>query len=272
MKKGIRAHDIPELGLTNIVRSACENDIEYLQLIPEKSIPDFETGRFTVEYAERIKRELDGVKIAILGSYINPSNPNDDELEKELDKFKEKIKYASILNPIAVGTETGIFKTDMTNSEEAYERVLNSMRVLVAEAEKYGVCIGIEGVHCFVINTPQKLKRLIDDLNSENVKAIFDICGYLTPETYKNQDQIINDMFELLADKICVLHIKDYVIENSKFKGVIPTEGIINYRLILEKMVEYGVDVPLISEEREITDAVRGLEKLGGLMRTEERH
>ena len=175
---------------------------------------------------------------------------------------RKKITYASVLNPIAVGTETGIFKLGMTESKEAYERVLTSMTELVAEAEKYNVCIGIEGVHCFVINTPQKLKRLIDDLDSDNVKVIFDIGGYLTPDTYINQDKIISDMFELLADKICVLHIKDYIIENGKFKGVIPTKGIINYKLIVDKMGEYGVDVPLISEERGISDAVIGFEGL----------
>lgn len=266
MKKGIRCHDILENDLYNIARSARENDIEYLQLILEKSVPDFEVGKFSEEYAQSLKQALGESKLAILGSYINPSNPDDGELAKELDKFKEKIRYASILNPIAVGTETGIFKVGMTDSEAAYERVLSSMRELVAYAEKYNVCIAIEGVHCFVINTPQKLKRLVDDLDSDNVRVIFDIGGYLTPDTYMNQDQIINDMFDLLADKICALHIKDYVIENSKFKGVIPTQGIINYKLIADKLVEHGLDVPLISEERGIADAVIGLESINKLM------
>ena len=110
MKKGIRGHDIRAEGLSNISLSAKEHSIEYLQLVLEKSIDGFKTGNFTNAYALNIKNKLSGTKIAILGSYINPSNPNDDELTFDIDKSKEKIKYANVLNPIAVGTETGIYK------------------------------------------------------------------------------------------------------------------------------------------------------------------
>ena len=58
------------------------------------------------------------------------------------------------------------------------------MREIVKEAERYNVNIGIEGVHCFVINTPQKMKRLIDDLDSDNVKVIFDPVNYLNINNY----------------------------------------------------------------------------------------
>ena len=109
----------------------------------EKSIDGFKTGNFTNAYALNIKNKLSGTKIAILGSYINPSNPNDDELTFDIDKSKEKIKYANVLNPIAVGTETGIYKEGLTDSEEAYQRVLETMKEIVSEAEKYGVNIGM---------------------------------------------------------------------------------------------------------------------------------
>ena len=143
MKKGIRGHDIRAEGLSNISLSAKEHSIEYLQLVLEKSIDGFKTGNFTNAYALNIKNKLSGTKIAILGSYINPSNPNDDELTFDIDKSKEKIKYANVLNPIAVGTETGIYKEGLTDSEEAYQRVLETMKEIVSEAEKYGVNIGM---------------------------------------------------------------------------------------------------------------------------------
>lgn len=225
----------------------CENlDISYLQLVLEKSIDGFEFGMFTNEYADVIKKRLGNAEIAILGSYINPSNPDDASLSRDIQKFKEKIKYASILNPIAVGTETGIYKEGLTDTEEAYQRVLNSMREIVKEAERYNVNIGIEGVHCFVINTPQKMKRLIDDLDSDNVKVIFDPVNYLNINNYINQDTIIEDMFTLLADRICVLHAKDFIAENGEFKSAAPAEGMLNYKLILEKMSEYSLDIPII--------------------------
>lgn len=249
MKKGIRGHDVSVKGLREICKKCKEFDIEYLQLVLEKSVDGFEFGHFTEEYANSIKEQLGDMQVAILGSYINPSNPKDEELKHDIDKFKEKIKYASILKPIAVGTETGIYKEGLTDSEEAYQRVLSTFKQILPYAEKNNICIGIEGVHCFVINTPKKMKRLIDDLASNNVKVIFDPVNFLNINNYQNQDEIINETFDLLAEKICVIHAKDFVVENGVFKITKQTYGKLNYKLIFEKMKEHNLDVPIICEE-----------------------
>lgn len=267
MKKGIRGHDIKATGIENISLSAKEHGIEYLQLVLEKSIDGFKLGDFNEKYAEKLKCQLGECRVAILGSYINPSNPNDDELETDIAKFFEKIKFASILNPFAVGTETGIYKEGLTDSEEAYSRVLETMKKIVAEAEKYNVNVGIEGVCWFVINTPKKMKRLVDDLNSDNVKVIFDPVNYLNINNYQTQNDMINDIFSLLGDKICVLHAKDFTVENGEFKMAKPTEGMLNYKLIFEKMSEYNLDIPIICEEINEDEAVIAFDKLESLRR-----
>jgi sugar phosphate isomerase/epimerase len=200
--------------------------------------------------------------VAILGSYINPSNPDDELLDLDVKKFEEKIKYASVLNPIAVGTETGIYKSGMTDSDEAYERVLETLRKIVATAEKYDINVGIEGVHCFVINTPKKMKRLVDDLNSPKVKVIFDPVNYLNGDNYSGQNEMIEDMFALLADKICVIHAKDFTVENGEFKAAKPAEGMLNYKLIFEKMKEHNLDIPVICEDANEEDAAAAFERL----------
>lgn len=267
MKKGIRGHDIRAVGIENIATTAKEHGIGYLQLVLEKSISDFRLGDFSEAYAEKIKNQLGDTEVAILGSYINPSNPDDEGLATDIEKFKEKIKFATVLNPIAVGTETGIYKEGMTNSEEAYQRVLATMKEIVKDAESCGVNVGIEGVCWFVINTPKMMKRIVDDLNSPNVKVIFDPVNYLNADNYEWQDEMIEDMFSLLADKICVLHAKDFVIENGEFKMVKPGEGMLNYELIFQKLKEHNLDIPVICEEINEDEAVIAYEKLEELRR-----
>ena len=262
MKKGIRGHDVVASGLNSICQKCLDNGIEYLQLVLEKSVQNFKYGIFSEEYANTLKKELGSLKLAVLGSYINPSNPDEEALRQDIAKFKEKIKYASILNPIVVGTETGIYKEGETDSEEAYQRVLLTIKELTSEAEKYGVCIGVEMVGCFVINSPKKLKRLIDDIGSDNVKAIFDPVNILNIDNYKNQDEIINETFDLLRDRICTVHAKDFCIENGEFKMVKPTEGLLNYRLIFEKLKEHNLDVPIICEEITDDDAKKAFKRL----------
>lgn len=271
MKKGIRAHDVAAKGLSNICKKCFDEDIHYLQLVLEKSVEGFEFGKFTEEYAENLKKELDDMKIAILGSYINPSSSNPKELKKDIEKFKEKIRYASILKPYAVGTETGFYSDVMSdklnNTQEAYTHLLKNLGELVCEAERYNVNIGIEGVHCFVINTPEKMSKLIRDLNSENAKVIFDPVNYINVGNYQNQDKIIENAFELFADKIIVIHAKDFIVENNTVKNVIPGEGLLNYKLIFKKLKEYKLDIPIISEEISDEKALKAFENLSKIQK-----
>ncbi len=262
MKKGIRGHDLKTCGVKKTAEKCESIDFEYLQLVFEKTIPNFEQGKFSEKYAEQIKRELGDIKVAVLGSYINPSDPDEKQLENELSAFKEKIHYASILKPIVVGTETGIYIEGKTHTKEAYQYLLKNIKELVKEAEKYDVSVGIEGVHLFVINSPEVMKRLIDDVDSTNIKVIFDPCNLINEENYLNQDEMINSMFDLLSDKIAVFHAKDFVIENGSIKLVLPGEGLLNYELIFKRL---SPDIPIIVEELdelEATTAFSTLEKM----------
>lgn len=267
MKKGIRGHDVLASGLENIAARCRETGIEYLQLVLEKSVDGFEAGNFSEDYAKELKSQIGDMKIAVLGSYINPSSPDEEGLKYDLFRFKEKIRYATILNPIVVGTETGCYIEGLTYSEEAYQHLLKSVKELVEEAEKYDVNIGIEGVHVFVIDTPQKMKRLMDDLNSDNARVIFDPINLININNYKEQDKIINDMFNLLADKIAVIHAKDFVLEDEKIKTVAPGEGMLNYELIFKNLKEHSLDIPVIVEEFDENKAVTAFEYLEKIRR-----
>lgn len=267
MKKGIRGHDVQENGLANIANRCRELGIDYLQLVLEKSIDGFESGNFSEEYAKEIKNSLGDIKIAVLGSYINPSSVDKKGLEYDLFRFKEKIRYATVLNPIVVGTETGVYIEGQTDSEEAYQYLLKNIRELLVEAEKYNVDIGIEGVHIFVINTPQKMARLMGDLDSDNARVIFDPINLISIDNYKEQDKIINDMFGLLANKLAVIHAKDFVVEDGRIKIVAPGEGMFNYELIFKKLKEYNLDIPVIIEEFDENKAVTAFEYLEKIRR-----
>ena len=269
MKKGIRCHDVSAKGLESIVKRCRELDIEYVQLVLDKSIENFEYGKFSKEYAENIKEKLGDMKIAVFGSYVNLSASKPEERKTELYKFKEKIEYASVLKPMVVGSETGFYgdvmSDDANNTEEAYNQLLKNLKELVEVAEKQNVNIGIEGVHCYVINTPRKMARLVSDLSSENVKVIFDPVNYININNYEKQDEMIEEMFALLSDKIVAFHAKDFVVEENKIRNVIPGEGILNYKLIFKKFKEYGVDIPIISEEISDIDAVKAFKNLAEL-------
>lgn len=262
MKKGIRFHDVNMPTIEDSVVFCKNNKIEYIQLVLEKSVEGHAEKNFSVEYAMQLKSKFEPLKIAVLGSYINPSSLDEEVLELQLQKFEKAVRFASILNPIVVGTETGFCANECSSidsTEFAYQHLLKSIKRLVKFAESYKVHVGIEGVHCFVINTPKKMKRLLDDLSSDWVKVIFDPINYLNGTNYMDQDEIINEAFSLFADKIAVIHAKDFVIDGKELKRVPLGTGLLNYNLIFKHVKDKGLNVPVISEEYSKQQAVEGL-------------
>lgn len=272
MKKGMRIHDISVKDLKGIIACCKDYDITEGQLVFEKTVPGFEFGRYSDEYANELKSVFADIHICVLGSYINPSATNPEELKTGLDRFKEKIRYASVLKPTVVGTETGFYgdemSDDVNNTEEAYQHLLKNVSELVKEAEKYDVCVGIEGVHCFVINSPDRMERLLNDLGSDNVRVIFDPVNLINISNYKQQDDIINAMFDKVGEKIVVLHAKDFVIEDESLKMVIPGEGLLNYKLIFERMKKLNLDLPIIAEELDEKKAALAFENLAKIQKS----
>jgi sugar phosphate isomerase/epimerase len=273
MKKGIRGHDVRVDSLADLAEYLDGEGIEYVQLVLERSLTDFKVGSFSEEYAKRIKAELGAAKIAILGSYINPSETDEAALAYEKERFKEKVRFARILEPISVGTETGIYGNSPVTcqSEEAYLHVLSVLTELAGYAKSLGVNIAVEGVSAFVINTPKKMKRLVDDIPYDNVRVIFDPVNYLTRENYTSQREIINEAFELLSDKMVAIHLKDFLPEGEGFIFPDPGQGELDYKLIFENIKRYGVDVPLILEGVDGARASDTFLRLGNIAKEGER-
>ena len=252
---GVRGHDIMADDLPELAEKLNEYGIDSVQLVLKKSYKNFREGMFTPSLAKNIgkifaEREVD---ISVLGCYINPSNTNKEILEQEMTYFIESLKYARYMNAGVVGLETGFVGDECipenNHTEKAYQYLLSNMKVLRDAAEKLGVMIAVEAVSGFVINSPEKMHRLISDLDSPNMAVIFDILNLFTVDNYRHQDEIIQKMFELLSDKIEVIHLKDFKVEDNQLKQCPIGEGLMNIPLILSLIKEYKPRIPVILEE-----------------------
>lgn len=258
MRIGIRGHDIGNYELDKIGRVMQNKGLKSIQFIPKKLISEFEItkGSFTPGMAQYINNTLNqyGVNISILGCYINLANPDDNELDELLETFKEHIRFAKYLGCSIVGTETGALNreyvyTEKNHTEEAFQRSLNSIKILVEEAEKFGVVVGIEGVTKHVMNTPERLKRALDSINSNNLQVIYDPINFIDESNYDKQDEIIKKSFELFGDKIMIIHAKDFVYKNGKIEQVSIGEGQFNYPLLLSLIKEKKPYIDIVLED-----------------------
>ena len=240
---GGRAHDFGRLPVEELALKVSKQGYSYIQLALAKAIDEIDSslGKLSPGMANYIRDIFnnENISIAVLGCYINLIHPNVDERKNQLDRFKEHIRYARDFGCSIVGTETGSLKAgnscDYDNeSEVAFKTLIQSLRELVKEAEKFGVIVGIEGGKNEVVSTPQKMRRVLELIPSNNLQVIYDPTNYLSPNDFQDQNKIIKEAFELFGDKMVALHAKDFVISNGKVITVVAGKGELNYGLILK--------------------------------------
>lgn len=247
MRFGMRCHDVIHNNLEDLAESIQEKNFKsvHLALTKVKTDFDFKKSYITPGMAKHVRDTFGrrGISIDILGCYVNLAHPDDAELKVLLDRFKEHIRFARDFGCSLVGTETGALNKEYVegpenNTEEAFLRTLNSVKELVKEAEKFGVIVAIEGVAKHVINTPERMKRVLDNIDSNNLQVIFDPTNYITPENYKNQDELIKQAFDLFGNRIVAVHAKDFICEDNEIKLAPIGKGLLNYELLLSELKE----------------------------------
>lgn len=235
---GIRAHDIEKNSVKEIANEVSNKGLSAVQLALAKSIKQFSTstGSLSPGYARHIQNTFQesGVQIALLGCYINMIHPDLEKRKENLERFKEHIRFARDFGTSIVGTETGSVLPGMGYSENNYgeqpfQDVVSSVRELVEEAEKFGVIVGIEGGINHPIHTPQRVKRLLDEIASNNLQVIFDPANFMSLDNYKDQESVFEEAINLFGDRIVIIHAKDFIIENDWIKMVPVGKGQLDY-------------------------------------------
>jgi sugar phosphate isomerase/epimerase len=220
---GLRGHDIAD-NFDDMCRVAKNSGIKKLQFALAKTVNDvnFDTIGYDSELSFKIKKQLDDydLHVSVLGCYINPIATDKKQLNTQLTRFKNFLYYAKDFSADVIGTETGLLDTlEKTHSEENYLNFVENMRPIVKEAEKLGVTVGIEPVYSNTIFSPQRMRRLLDDINSESLGVILDVSNMTYPQTRYMQCDIINDSFDLFGDKIKAIHLKDFTFDDEGKKS-----------------------------------------------------
>ena len=268
---GVRAHDMEKRPLEELSEAIATKGFTCIQLALRKSIEDMniKPGSLSSGLARSIRHSFQQhqVDIAVLGCYINVIHPNLDERNKGLDFFKEHLHFAKEFGCTIVGTETGnvyadIKYTEENFREEPFQAVVNSVRDLVNEAEKFDVIVGIEPGVNHPIYSPKTMKRLLDTIPSKNLQIILDPVNLLTPETYKNQEHIIQEAFDLLGDRIVIIHAKDFTIKDGEIKMVSVGQGLLDYKKIFSFVKEKKPDMQILMESTKEKDMEKSISYL----------
>ncbi len=226
LRLGIRFHDTAELPFEERVKAAEGQGFScvHIALSKIKDIPS-DISALTSGYANYLKGCFDkaGLSVAVLGNYLNLCDPDPDRLSGILKKYEAHIRFASYLRAGVVGTETGAPNSsydcsdrEAVRSESAYVSFRENVKKVIGYAQHYGVTFAIEPVYKHIIYSPERARRLLDEVASENLRIIFDPVNLLDPDRLEERDEVLQKAMELLSEEIAVIHLKDFIPEKRE--------------------------------------------------------
>lgn len=242
MQIGVRLHDGEKLPLEELLPIIKNRGFKCGHLALTKSISEYSVGvpALTPGLAMYLRRLFaeNCIDIAVLGCYLNLCTPDEEALAVNVEKYKAHIRFASHLGCGVVGTETGApnkeYKYEPAcHTEEALELFIKNLRPIVEYAEKMGVIFAIEPVWKHIVSTPQRARRVLDEINSPNLQIIFDPVNLLCYDNYNDRERIFDDAMTLLGKDIAVVHIKDFVVGENDLTSVAAGDGEMDYTKII---------------------------------------
>lgn len=256
MNLGVRAHDFGKLPAEELARQIAAHGLNCIQLAPNKAIAgcDDDTKGFDPAYARDLRDTFKGhgIHISVLGCYINLGDRDEAVRRPQLERFKHYLRAANDFGCPIVGTETGSLNSDFSRhpdngGDEAFANVLSSVRELVQVAEEHNAIVCIEAVERYVISSPARLRRLVDEIASPHLKVIYDPVNLLWSTNCDRESEILDAAHTLLGPVTRILHAKDYTIENGAFRELSAGQGRLNYRKVLhwQKTQPQPIDILL---------------------------
>lgn len=253
---GTLAHTAGHLPLKQLTEKLSGRGIDFVQLALSKAISDFDAslGRLSPALANHIGEQFHraGIRIGVLGCYINPIHPDPQQRRHEINRFKEHLRFARDFGTSIVATETADLTTYLSQDSERYEAMgwailKQTVEELAEEAERWGVFIGLEPVFTHTLSSTEKMVRILDEIPSSNLGVVFDPVNLLPPAFVDSQEVFLDQAFAAFGDRIVLAHLKDVVVQNGKLDQVRSGKGIFQTKTFMEKLhrVKPGIDISL---------------------------
>ena len=282
---GVRAHDVGLEGLSSfftvqgiesLAERVAQKHFAAVQYTMADAFPAVKPSHLNQGMAWQLRKAFlsRNIRIAILSCYINPVHPVREEREKELSCFRRYLEFCRDLGASYVATETGSINTDGSfnpdnHSPRVTEELLESLRKMIRWASDFGIGIAVEGVSKFVACSPLVIRKILDQIDSVNLRVILDPVNLLEPCDSGNARQryidIVKKSFDLYGDDIVAIHLKDFNFENGKMINVPIGSGLAPFDFLAELAAEKKPGLPLIMEEQKaltLEKSIQFLERL----------
>lgn len=226
MNIGLRLHDAAGVTLEDRVRNARSQGFTCVHIAMGKVIPGFKMSEapalLTPELAREVRDTLDryGMQCALLGCYLNLASPDLEDHARTVEIYKAHLRFAKMIGASLVGTETGAPNTGYKTcpecwTEESLQLFIDRVTPVVHYAEEVGQPFAIEPVCRHIVNTPERCQQVLEAVDSPMLRVILDAVNLLERNNRLQADAIVADAITRLGSRTDLLHMKDYITENT---------------------------------------------------------
>ncbi|WP_270167266.1 sugar phosphate isomerase/epimerase family protein [Paenibacillus sp. SYP-B4298] len=253
MSVGVLAHLFGSLPYRRLAEEVAAAGFSHVQLALWKAVSDVDfskSGMLSPGLAQELGQSFarQGVSISVLGCYVHLFDRNVEKRRENVARFKELLRYASWMGCPIVAAESGV-NPGGDYTEEDWRAMRETLEELAAEAERWGVFVGMEAADRHLIGTAESLNRLLEEVPSSNIGVVLDPGNLLNEDNFSRQDEVIEQAFELLGNRIIACHAKDKLMTpEGTLVTVAPGQGQMNYELYMERLQQYKPHVHIIME------------------------
>jgi len=206
-----------------------------IKFIEMRSIEGKNLVYYTLDEIKEFKRQLDarGFKLSAIGSPLGKIGIKDDFIP-HLELFKYTLEVAKVMECRYIRIFS-FFIPEGESPENYREEVIQRLSQFVEAAKGSDVILLHENEKDIYGDTPERCLDLLENLESDSVKAIFDFANFVQCDA-KNYPE----GYELLKDHIVYVHIKDAVYSDHH---VVPAgEGDGAVEIILRELRNSGYE------------------------------
>ena len=192
------------------------------------------------------------INLNILTGTFNMIDPDIDARNRGILQFETQCKAAHELNIPIISLCTGSKHPeskwkwhDDNLKEESWNDLITTTKQIIKYAEKYNVILGVETEASNIIDTADKARKYLDEINSPYLKIIMDGANLFHPGQKQDMKDTLDYTFRLLGKDIVIAHAKDFSYDGN-LKFVAAGEGELDFAYFIKLLNEYGYNGPII--------------------------
>lgn len=277
-------------------------DFNTVQLDMHFKDVDLSAGQITKEKCVKIRETFrdHNLPISCISGYTNIIHPDKAERERRVGYLKEIIRHAQYLGTPYVISETGTYNTESdwvhhpkNKTEEGFEECRKVIADLSQFAYDHGAVFLLETYVNNVVGSVEETVKMFAQVDHPGLGLLMDPTNYFETHNIDRMDEILDQVFDTLSDKIKIGHAKDVkrsgddksekhadigdaeALESHTFRGVgeieLPAPGLgsLNYDLYLKRLAQKHPNIPMIIEHLDEADVPRAKKFLDGKLRAQ---